>query len=79
MVGSAPTSMAFQAIAFKTRLASSATQILLFNFQRTKNLLQFLAPREGIEPPTYWLTASCSTVELPENTWMGRKASNLHC
>jgi hypothetical protein len=26
-----------------------------------------MAPREGIEPPTNWLTANCSTAELPRN------------
>ena len=26
-----------------------------------------MAPWEGIEPPTNWLTANCSTAELPRN------------
>lgn len=26
-----------------------------------------LAPGAGLEPATYWLTASCSTIELPRN------------
>lgn len=26
-----------------------------------------MAPRTGLEPVTYWLTASCSTIELPWN------------
>ena|GEM_PF-6925957 len=26
-----------------------------------------LAPRAGIEPATLWLTATCSTIELPRN------------
>ena len=26
-----------------------------------------MAPRAGFEPATYWLTASCSTAELPRN------------
>ena len=31
----------------------------------------FLAPREGLEPSAYRLTAECSTVELPWNiTWL---------
>ncbi len=24
-----------------------------------------MAPRDGLEPPTQWLTATCSTAELP--------------
>src|SRR6185503_12867559 len=27
-----------------------------------------MAARDGIEPPTNWLTASCSTSELPRNS-----------
>ena len=31
----------------------------------------FLAPREGLEPSAYRLTAECSTIELPWNiTWL---------
>ena len=30
-----------------------------------------LAPREGLEPPTYWLTARRSTIELPRNLIFG--------
>lgn len=26
-----------------------------------------MAPRTGFEPVTYWLTANCSTAELPRN------------
>jgi hypothetical protein len=26
-----------------------------------------MAPRDGLEPPTQWLTATCSTAELPGN------------
>ena len=26
-----------------------------------------MAPRRGLEPPTYRLTAECSTIELPRN------------
>jgi hypothetical protein len=26
-----------------------------------------LAPEEGVEPTTHWLTANCSTIELPRN------------
>lgn len=26
-----------------------------------------MAPWEGFEPPTNWLTANCSTTELPRN------------
>lgn len=26
-----------------------------------------MAPREGLEPTTQWLTATCSTAELPRN------------
>lgn len=29
--------------------------------------MKILAPREGIEPPTYWLTASRSAAELSGN------------
>ena len=30
-----------------------------------------MAPRRGLEPPTYRLTAECSTIELPWNiTWL---------
>jgi hypothetical protein len=29
--------------------------------------LILLAPRDGLEPPTQWLTATCSTAELPGN------------
>jgi hypothetical protein len=27
-----------------------------------------LAPGVGLEPTTNWLTANCSTIELPRNT-----------
>jgi hypothetical protein len=30
---------------------------------------KILAPWEGIEPPTNWLTANCSTAELPRNNY----------
>ena len=33
----------------------------------SNTLCTLLAPRTGIEPVTYWLTASCSTAELPRN------------
>ena len=34
-------------------------------------LRQLLAPREGLEPSAYRLTAECSTIELPWNiTWL---------
>ena len=29
-----------------------------------------MAPREGLEPSTLRLTAACSTIELPRNTWL---------
>jgi hypothetical protein len=32
---------------------------------------QNLAPRSGLEPPTYRLTAGCSTIELPRNVLSG--------
>jgi hypothetical protein len=28
-----------------------------------------VAPRAGLEPATKWLTATCSTTELPRKTW----------
>ena len=31
-----------------------------------------MAPEEGFEPPTKWLTATCSTVELFRNTSRGQ-------
>lgn len=30
-----------------------------------------MARAEGIEPPTSWLTASCSAIELRTNKWNG--------
>ena len=37
----------------------------------------FLAPREGLEPSAYRLTAECSTIELPWNAaWRRHPDSN---
>ena len=35
-----------------------------------------MAPWEGIEPPTNWLTANCSTAELPRNNNYFNKFKN---
>ena len=62
---------------FKSRAsANSATPAWFVRAVRKKRLgdrtglspLPFLAPREGLEPSTYRLTAECSAIELPWNT-----------
>ena len=35
-----------------------------------KFVSKMMAPREGFEPPTNWLTANCSTTELPRNDYL---------
>lgn len=36
-----------------------------------------MALGKGFEPPTFWLTARCSTIELPKNKWRMAQDSNL--
>lgn len=36
-----------------------------------------LAPREGLEPTTNWLTASCSAIELPRNNKIKDQKSKI--
>ncbi len=36
-------------------------------FEIGKQMLHNPAPRVGLEPTTHWLTASCSTIELPRS------------
>ena len=38
--------------------------LIFFKFDESSRV----APWEGIEPPTNWLTANCSTAELPRNS-----------
>ena len=47
---------------------------LVYIFDPTKNATfqlekwHKLVPREGLEPPTNWLRANCSTIELPRQS-----------
>ena len=38
-------------------------------YQKSPDWRFLLAPREGLEPPTNWLTANCSTIELSRNNY----------
>jgi hypothetical protein len=46
------------------------------------SILQYLAPRAGLEPTTSWLTAKRSTIELPRNNLkrpeLGSHGYSLH-
>ena len=51
----------------KDRRILSPVRLPIPPFRRT-NIRKKLAPRVGLEPTAYRLTAGCSTIELPRNT-----------